>query len=249
MICRPSGHHQLPTIAHLSDEIIRDFNKEIRRRREVYRAEHGVLPRPRDVIDQLLARDVMAALAHEIALRRGPRSDNLIHIMLEWISWQGELATIVIPAAEVKGRTPSDPDLPIPLGPRASRLLSRYLGGVRQAALLPGDMRNPYLFPGQDDRSSELGRPYTGLLKRVVACVHERVGVRINPHLYRHLIGWIWLKEDVNALPQVQRLLGHRSLQTTLSYYAEIDETLALDSWQTLLDEKRRTGAEVRLVA
>ncbi|RDC68045.1 site-specific integrase [Rhodovulum sp. 12E13] len=233
----------------MSDELIRDVNAEIRRLRDASRKKHGRLPRARDVYDPRLARQVMAALAHDIMLKRGPRSANLIGIRLDWISWQADLATIVIPAAAVKGRAASDPDLPIPLGPRTSRLLARYLDGVREAALLPGDDQNPYLFPGQDDRSGALGRPYTGLLKRVVACVHDRVGVRINPHLYRHLIGWIWLKDNIEALPQVQRLLGHRSLQTTISYYAEIDDTLAFDSWQERIESKRTSGAEVMLAA
>ena len=233
----------------LSDEIIRDVNAEIRRRREAGRKKHGRLPRARDVYDPRLARQVMAALAHDIMLKRGPRSANLIGMRLDWISWQAGLATIIIPAAEVKSRAASDPDLPIPLGPRTSRLLARYLDGVREAALLPGDERNPFLFPGQDDRSGALGRPYTGLLKRVVACVHDRVGVRINPHLYRHLIGWIWLKDDIEALPQVQRLLGHKSLQTTITHYVEIDETLAFDRWQERMETMRTSGAEVLLAA
>ncbi len=212
------------------------MNRKVDVRRKAYRREHGLLPRPTEVYDPELARDVMLALAHAIMLKRGPRSANLIGIRLDWIRWQNDLATIVIPSTEVKLRGKSDPDLPIPLGVSASRLLRGYLDKIREKALLSGDERNPYLFPGQDRRTFRPNQPYKGILQRLTRRVHVTVGVRINPHLYRHLIGWFWLKEDVNNLPKVQKLLGHKSLQTTINHYAEIDEDLALDSWQEWLE-------------
>ena len=39
-------------------------------------------------------------------------------------------------------------------------------------------------------------------------------------------------------LPEVQKLLGHRSLETTVRYYAQIDETLCLQDWQDFLERK-----------
>lgn len=67
------------------------------------------------------------------------------------------------------------------------------------------------------------------------------MSVKINPHLYRHFLGWLWLREDPDRLPDVQRLLGHKRLETTLAHYAEIDEDLALDRWSKYLaDQKSR---------
>lgn len=60
----------------------------------------------------------------------------------------------------------------------------------------------------------------------------------MHPHLYRHLLGWIWLREDLRRLPEVQKLLGHRSIKTTVRYYAQIDETLCLQDWQDFLETK-----------
>jgi integrase len=70
----------------------------------------------------------------------------------------------------------------------------------------------------------------TKLLKR-------HVEVSIHPHLYRHLIGWIWLKQSIDNLPKVQKLLGHKSIQTTLDYYAELDEELVFDDWQKYIND------------
>lgn len=68
---------------------------------------------------------------------------------------------------------------------------------------------------------------------------HRITGIRMNPHLYRHFLGWLWLKDDPDRLPDVQRLLGHISLETTLEFYAEIDETFAIDRWQAYLADKK----------
>jgi integrase len=81
--------------------------------------------------------------------------------------------------------------------------------------------------------------PFVGLLDRLMRHTMRIAGVRMNPHLYRHFVGWLWLKEDPNRLPDVQRLLGHKSLETTLRYYAEIDENLALDRWQQFLADRK----------
>jgi integrase len=40
-------------------------------------------------------------------------------------------------------------------------------------------------------------------------------------------------------LPDVQRLLGHKRLETTLAHYAEIDEDLALDRWSKYLADRK----------
>jgi integrase len=47
----------------------------------------------------------------------------------------------------------------------------------------------------------------------------------------------------MDNLPRVQRLLGHKSLQTTVDYYAELDENLVLDGWQALLEDKTTRAA------
>jgi len=221
----------------LGDTLITGINKEIDRRRKAHQRRHGVLPNRDDVIDRELARDIMAVVAHETLLRCAPRSDNLINARLDWIGWQDDLAVLTIPAREVKMRDADDEDLRLPLGERVSLLLRLYLDRVRGKALLEEDEVNPFLFPRQSGRKAN--QPYQNLLKRVVALLHRVVGIKINPHLYRHLIGWIWLKDNLNHLPKVQRLLGHKSLQTTIDYYAELDSGLVFDEWSEFLNNKR----------
>lgn len=224
----------------LSGTVVSLINEDMKRRRASYRKKHGKAPEISDILHLEMARDIAAMVAHEILLKRAPRSANVIGIQLDWIVFQEGEARITVPAVEVKGRGQGDANLVVPLGQSASKLLRHYIETVRPVLVAVGDDANPYLFPGQAPDLQNRDRPYASLLLRVTSLLEEHVGARINPHLYRHLIGWIWLKESVDNLPQVQRLLGHKSLQTTLNYYAELDENLVFDNWQDWIDGKRK---------
>jgi integrase len=213
----------------LIDEVNTELDRRARRARGTART---------DLIDAELARDVMCALASDILLARAPRKENLLGALLSWISWRDDLATIRVPNVEVKMRGEDDPDLVIPLGPNESRRLRQYLDKIRPKALMEGDEANPFLFPAQGPTVGP-GAPFVGLIERLMRHTRRIVGIRMNPHLYRHFVGWLWLKEDPDRLPDVQRLLGHKSLETTLQHYAEIDEGLALDRWQKFLTDKK----------
>ncbi len=228
----------------LSGSIITAVNDEVDRRRKAHKAKWGTLPAKIDVMDAELIRDAMAALAHNILMSRAPRSDNVLRARLDWISWHGDVARLTVPAAELKMRGKGDADLPILLSESTSRLLRKYLEDLRPRILKPGDKQNPYLFPSQGKEA--IDTHYSTLLKRVTRLLAKHVGVQIHPHLYRHLIGWIWLKDCSDHLPKVQRLLGHKNLQTTLDYYAELDEDLLLDEWQEKLSEKSAANSSKR---
>jgi integrase len=223
----------------LSGVLLRDIDASIQRKRKAARKSDGSLPMAAEVIDPELGRDIMATLAHDILLARAPRSENVVKARLDWVVWHDRQARIVVPAVEVKMRSAGDADLTIQLSRAASKLLKTYLETVRPRILTSSQKQNPYLFPAQGKTNAE--GHYAGLLKRVTARLHQKVGVRINPHLYRHLIGWIWLRDSLDNLPKVQRLLGHKRLQTTIDHYAELDETLISNEWLAHLD--RRSAA------
>lgn len=240
---RKFTEQRIQSTIDLSGTVMAGINAEIDRRRKSKGKKTGILPDRLDAIDLDLARDIAAVLAHDILLTRAPRSSNVIEARLDWIAFQDGKAVLSIPAPEVKGRKAGDPNYVVRLGDRASRLMRNYIDKIRPILLHPDDKENPYLFPRQEGGKFEINAPYRGILKRVTRLLHQHVGVQINPHLYRHLIGWIWLKESMDNLPRVQRLLGHKSLQTTVEYYAELDETLVMDGWQSYLDTKAKAAA------
>lgn len=223
----------------VSDGLVHQVNARAQQKKKRFSKENNGAPELADIYDAEMLRDVMAAIAHDILLARAPRSANVIGIRLEWISLAGDEARITIPSAQVKMRRANDPDLVIPLRPNASKRLAQYIEHLRPLALAEEDKANPYLFPNQGGAGGQLNTPYKAVLKRACRAVGRATGVSIHPHLYRHLLGWIWLKDDPAQLPMVQKLLGHKTLQTTLDYYAEIDENLALNNWQDKLNAKR----------
>ena len=231
---------------NLTGNVMTLINSEISRKRKAKQKKDGILPNPIDVVDVEMARDIAAMVAHNILLARAPRSANVVGIKLDWIVFQEGLARITIPAIEVKNRAIGDADLPVDLGVHQSALLRQYIEKVRTKLLFEGDKENSYLFPQQSRKAFVPNRPYQGLLLRVTRRLFEHVGVNIHPHLYRHLIGWIWLKESLDNLPRVQKLLGHRSLRTTVEYYAELDENLVSQDWQKYLDSSAGPATSFR---
>ena len=100
----------------------------------------------------------------------------------------------------MRGR--NDPDLVIPLSANASGILRDYLKTIRPLAFPKcaededglsrgGEEPLPVPVPGRRKGGSRLEPVICRLLDRLMRAVHAQVGVRINPHLYRHLIGWI----------------------------------------------------------
>ncbi|UOA16972.1 site-specific integrase [Sulfitobacter dubius] len=231
---------RIQALIDMPDRITVELNREVARRRETFRQEHGVLPSPADVFDGSLIKQVMLALSARIMLARAPRRANLAGLRLEWIRWRDGLATLEIPPELVKSRREQDGPLLVPLDLKTSKLLDQYMKSLRSKLLHPNDAHNPFLFPSPPHAGKQrISGFYKGLPDRLVDEVHKRVGVRINPHLWRHLIGWIWLKEDPDKLPAVQKLLGHKSIETTIKYYADIDESVVLGKWLEYLDGKK----------
>lgn len=232
---------RIQALIDMPDAILRDVNRQVLQRRHAHRTAEGQLPRAVDVYDAPLIQKVMLALAAHIMLARAPRKSNLAEMRLDWLRWRDGLVTIEIPAPSVKSRDARDGPLLIPLDSNASGLMDRYLKQLRPKLLDEYDNRNPFVFPAlRRCGKSRDSRFLASLPERLVREVHERVGVRINPHLWRHLLGLIWLRENPDKLPAVQKLLGHKRIQTTIEYYAEVDETIVLAEWMEFLDGKRK---------
>ena len=59
--------------------------------------------------------------------------------------------------------------------------------------------------------------------------------MRLTPHQFRHLIGFIYLREHPHGIEVVRALLGHRSIATTLSHYAGLEGAAAARHYDATL--------------
>jgi integrase len=61
-----------------------------------------------------------------------------------------------------------------------------------------------------------------------IAKITEReLGVRISPHQFRHITGYLYLKAVPADYETVRKLLGHKALQTTIQFYAGMETSAA----------------------
>ena len=221
----------------LSGELIAEVNAALARRRASIRRAEAAGRTPPPLVDGALARTVELAVLHDILTTRPPRAAEALSIDLASdVQRDAEgCVTIVIPAH----RTKTGRDFKIPLNAEKTKLFDQFVKRFRPALLTMKNKRSTLLFPGRNCAD----RPAKHLFVRLVDEIERRVGVRIHPHLYRHLVGWVWLKKEPEMLPAVQKLLGHKKLETTMKFYAELDEDLALQQWQDFLEREKAEAA------
>lgn len=108
----------------------------------------------------------------------------------------------------------------MPLPSDSSSLLLYYLRQVRpELTRVP----NRWLFPGHGTEHKDIS--YLGT--QIADLTHEIVGVRVTPHHFRLLAGFLYLRENPEAIEVVRRLLGHKQIQTTLSLYECMEQAVA----------------------
>ncbi|MGE3703174.1 MAG: tyrosine-type recombinase/integrase [Hyphomicrobiaceae bacterium] len=145
------------------------------------------------------------------------RSRNAVSIRLdenlvEVGSGRHRRVHLYFPADDVK----NDLELEFPLSPSTIALLDDYMKRVRPVLL-----RRPsqYLFPGEGD--SHKGAPL--LSEQIADTVEAEIGVRLTAHQFRHLAGFLYLKANPGGHEVVRRLLGHKSIETTIAFYAGME--------------------------
>lgn len=187
-----------------------------------------------------LALQMQTAVALAILRSIPVRMFNLVRLSLgtQLISNLDGRMSLVLAAEDVKNSLPYEGVVP----PRAVRWIKLYIRDYRP--LLGGD-GNAWLFPGK-----VAGKPKSDdrLRQQIQDCIRSRCGLAFNPHLFRHALARIVLRHNPGAHGVVQRALGHKSLATTMKYYAGLEAGPALQLYDTLLLEQV-SEADVPLVA
>jgi integrase len=177
--------------------------------------------------------EAQAALAVQVLLDAPVRVGNLAAIdldrhVLRSGGGRARRVHLYFPAAEVK----NDRELELPLTAETVELLDLYIEHIR-----PRVVRSPnsFLFPGEANGPKGVGL----LSSQIRDFMHRHVGLRMSAHKFRHLIGYLFLKQHPGAHEVVRQLLGHKSIDTTIRYYASLEQDEAFELYDSFLDELR----------
>jgi hypothetical protein len=160
------------------------------------------------------------------------RLSNLVSIMLDQnLIKPGGLNTpywLVFPHYDVKNRV----DLNFKFDQHLTDLIDEYVHEFRPI-LLRGT-NSSWLFPGEGGEPKvrlALGTQITGRIEKAV-------GLRITPHQFRHAAAAVYLKHRPGDYETVRRLLGHRSIDTTIKFYCGLETMHATEQFGKLIRQQ-----------
>jgi integrase len=138
-----------------------------------------------------------------------------------------------------RGEVKNGAELEFQLPSSTIALLDRYLRDVRPRLLRA---QSPWLFPGEgvDHKCTTL------LGDQIADLIETEVGVRVTAHQFRHLAGYLFLKANSGAHEIVRRLLGHRSIATTLNFYAGMEAAEAVRHFDRHVEQRRSQARPTR---
>jgi integrase len=73
------------------------------------------------------------------------------------------------------------------------------------------------------------------LASQVTRLLRRELGVRLSPHQFRHLLGYIYLLRHPHGHEVVRRMLGHRDIRTTIKFYAGMEMAEAARQYEAVL--------------
>lgn len=182
------------------------------------RAESGsVLPKD-------AARLVRAAVAIELEIMCPIRLQNLSEInadtdLVRHQSGKRAVVHLFIPGK----RTKNGEDIEMELPKQTVALIDLYLAKYRHLLIAPEHRgKGPrFLFP-RSNGDAKVGRIFASGLCRVL---ERELGIDFNIHLFRHLSCFLYLRSHPGQLDVMRRVLGHRDLETTNRFYADIQQS------------------------
>jgi hypothetical protein len=66
------------------------------------------------------------------------------------------------------------------------------------------------------------------------------LGARVTGHQFRHLIGYVYLKDNPNGHEVVRRFLGHKRIETTIAFYAGMEQAAAIAHLDRFIETRRQ---------
>ena len=84
----------------------------------------------------------------------------------------------------------------------------------------------------------------SGFAEQISDTIHRYTGMHINPHLFRHIAAKLYLDGNPGGYEVVRRVLGQRSINTTLRFYTGLETASAVRHFDaTILRLRKEPGA------
>ncbi len=175
---------------------------------------------------------ILAQMAAAIALEQVSliRRKNLASVRLDHhLMRRGTKFFLRIDEPETKNGDPIDLELP----DETAEIIDWYVKGYRPYLIKgPSDA----LFPGEGGAPKNSGT----LAAQIKNTIRRFTGLDLNIHLLRHVGGKIFLDQKPGQYEVMRRVLGHRSIATTTSYYTGAEQRAAGAHFARVLDERRK---------
>lgn len=157
--------------------------------------------------------------------------------------------TLILPGAELKNLR----SIHVTIDPETVKMLKRFIAVYRPLFVqnAKSDPENPHLFPGAASERKERGVD-GGYPSGLGYITKEKLSQRFRQHIWkhcqlrmdlqvmRHIAGKVILDMDPSAMGLVQEVLGHKRIETTQSYYAQVCKIVAQKNYLQLLDQYTR---------
>ncbi len=168
--------------------------------------------------DEALA--AQTALAIEIFVMVPIRINNAVGLDLDRHVIRGRdgSACLAIVGEEVKNGF----DIEAPLPDSTAKLLDVYLTQFRPKLK---NANTAWLFPG---RGPIAPKTVQQLRKQIQETFARNFGLKVNPHLFRHIAAMFFLRANPGQYGVVQLLLGHKSIETTMAFYCGLEGSAAV---------------------
>lgn len=161
------------------------------------------------------------------------RIRNLVSLDLErHLAVHGNRVFVVLPAEEIKNAQPLQLELP----GEVADLISWYCVEYRDLLVTTPTSA---LFPNRNGEPKKRKHLGTQITKRV----QKYLGLPVNPHLFRHLAAKLYLDAHPGEYGLIQRLLGHKSVSTTMAAYTGAETISATRHYQNHVEKLRSESA------
>ncbi len=82
--------------------------------------------------------------------------------------------------------------------------------------------------------------PESVLANRIRGAIRENTGLVVNPHLFRSLGSKLYLDRHPGGYEVVRRMLGHKSMSTTITAYTGLESVSAAKHFDSTLRRLRQ---------